>query len=69
MVVSIFGHLEFEQGELLERRTVHNDDRVSAPEREGSGHLSACQTTVPPNEAKMSGTEKEKQICRYGRGH
>lgn len=35
MAVSIFGHLEFEQGELLETRTVHNDDRVSALERRG----------------------------------
>lgn len=35
MAVSIFDHLEFEQGELLETRTVHDDGRVSAPERRG----------------------------------
>lgn len=35
MAASIFGHLEFEQGKLLETRTIHNDDRVSAPERRG----------------------------------
>lgn len=35
MAVSIFGHLEFEQGKLLETRRVHNGDRVSAPERRG----------------------------------
>lgn len=35
MAVSIFGHLDFEQGKLLETRTIHNDDRVSAPERRG----------------------------------
>lgn len=28
---------------------------------EDSGHMSACQTTVPPNQANMSRTGKEKE--------
>lgn len=61
MAVSIFGHLDTEQRKLWETRTVHNDDRVNAPEIQESGHLSACQATELQNEAKIHRTEREEQ--------
>lgn len=59
MALSIFDRLEFEQRKLLATRTIHNNDRATAPETWDSGHLSTCQTAEPPNEAKVERTDRE----------